>query len=389
MTSPVDDGLIIQGSEAKGTKITCLNVDAGLEHPEQWVGTYAIHVYNTTDVTLESVTATGGNGGILVNGSEVVLQSDELGDSVQLGGNGFGGIEVSKGENLTASSTLTIADNTDQDGKNVPTVLFNDSEVYGQPTIWVVKDQGSIANNSSVKLTSSDKIVKDQIQYYLDANNVVAPTVPVTKVTISSESLTLPQIGSKAKLSATVEPNDATNADVTWASSDESVATVDANGLVTAVKSGSATITATADGKQSAPCTVTVQNITKNDAINEVSDKISKLPSNPTQGQVQDAVQTVLGLNDETRKALSSDNIEKLDKLLESVSKNVTTTVAAPTAEPEVNANDKITEKPTVSGLLLAAGITGNETTSRVRPKLCVNSECECKTERNICSEAA
>ena len=25
----------------------------------------------------------------------------------------------------------------------------------------------------------------------------------------------------------------------------------------------------------------------------------------------------------------------------------------------------------------------------RVRPKLCVNSECECKTERNICSEAA
>lgn len=45
--------------------------------------------------------------------------------------------------------------------------------------------------------------------------------------------------------------------DLTWTSSDESVATVDANGLVTAVAPGTATITASVDEKTSATCTIT------------------------------------------------------------------------------------------------------------------------------------
>jgi|GEM_PF-1411418 len=163
-TDGVDDGLIV---EAADTEITCLNVDAGLENPNSWVGTYAIHVYNTTGVTLESVIATGGNGGILVNGSGVTLQSDDSGDSVQLFGNGFGGVEVSKGTGLETQSVLTIADQTG---------FINDTEAYGQPTIWLVNGQGSIVNNSSVKLTSSTDVVEGQTQYYLDDTHAVAPT---------------------------------------------------------------------------------------------------------------------------------------------------------------------------------------------------------------------
>ena len=45
---------------------------------------------------------------------------------------------------------------------------------------------------------------------------------------------------------------------ITWASSDESVATVDATGKVTGVKAGSATITASAEGATSAACVITV-----------------------------------------------------------------------------------------------------------------------------------
>ena len=66
--------------------------------------------------------------------------------------------------------------------------------------------------------------------------------------------------GETVQLTATVLPEDATDKTVTWASSDESVASVDENGLVTAVAPGAATITAMAnDGSNlSASCNITV-----------------------------------------------------------------------------------------------------------------------------------
>lgn len=64
--------------------------------------------------------------------------------------------------------------------------------------------------------------------------------------------------GDTLALIATVLPSNATNKTVAWESSDTDIATVDESGVVTAVGPGSATITATADGK-SATCDVTVE----------------------------------------------------------------------------------------------------------------------------------
>lgn len=80
-------------------------------------------------------------------------------------------------------------------------------------------------------------------------------TVAVESVTLNKTELTL-EVGGEETLTATVTPDNATNKTVTWSSSNNAVATV-ANGKVTAVAAGIATITATADGK-SATCTVTV-----------------------------------------------------------------------------------------------------------------------------------
>ena len=64
-------------------------------------------------------------------------------------------------------------------------------------------------------------------------------------------------VGGGLNLTVAVTPGDAEMPTITWTSSDETVATVDATGKVTAVKAGTATITATA-GELSATCTVTV-----------------------------------------------------------------------------------------------------------------------------------
>ena len=86
---------------------------------------------------------------------------------------------------------------------------------------------------------------------------VKAATVAVTSVTLDKSELVLTVGDAAVQLTATVKPDNATNADVDWTSSDVSVATVDGSGLVTAVADGTATITAKAGGK-SATCTVTV-----------------------------------------------------------------------------------------------------------------------------------
>ncbi|MBP3268038.1 MAG: Ig-like domain-containing protein, partial [Ruminococcus sp.] len=87
--------------------------------------------------------------------------------------------------------------------------------------------------------------------------NVDALTVSVTGVTLDKTTLSLVEGGSET-LTATVAPDDATNKNVTWSSDNTDVATV-ADGVVTAVAPGTATITVTTvDGSLTASCDVTV-----------------------------------------------------------------------------------------------------------------------------------
>ena len=88
---------------------------------------------------------------------------------------------------------------------------------------------------------------------------VTPEIVPVSQITLNKAETSI-SVGNSETLTATVAPENATNKALTWASSDEDVATVAPDGTVTAVKAGAATITATAaDGSgKSATCTVTV-----------------------------------------------------------------------------------------------------------------------------------
>ena len=80
---------------------------------------------------------------------------------------------------------------------------------------------------------------------------------PVSGVTVSQVSLAM-YVGESETITAKVEPNDAANKQITWSSSNESVATVE-NGKITAIKAGTATITVTTmDGAFTASCYVTV-----------------------------------------------------------------------------------------------------------------------------------
>ena len=81
---------------------------------------------------------------------------------------------------------------------------------------------------------------------------------PVKKIVLSDKSISLAR-GTIWRISAEVEPEDATNKNIVWSSSNNKVAMVSAGGVVTAISKGSAKITATAVDGSKATATVNVK----------------------------------------------------------------------------------------------------------------------------------
>ena len=88
------------------------------------------------------------------------------------------------------------------------------------------------------------------------------PAAPVNGIILNKTSGRV-AVGGTAQLTAAVRPSNASDPSVTWSSSDESIATVDGNGLVTGVSAGEAVITVTSNetGVSNA-CAITVVELT-------------------------------------------------------------------------------------------------------------------------------
>ncbi len=109
--------------------------------------------------------------------------------------------------------------------------------------------------------TDNKELYADNMEKYaLIPYNGKIVMVPAVHVSLDRDSLVLESEGETASLTATVTPAHAPVKDVTWTSSDETVATVDENGKVTATGKGEADITVTTVSpyRESDSCRVTV-----------------------------------------------------------------------------------------------------------------------------------
>lgn len=164
--------------------------------------------------------------------------------------------EITAGENVTLSATITPDNATNKE----VTFTVKEAETTGASisgnTLTTTKD-GTLTITATVANGAGESS-----DFTKDFTITVNPaTVAVTGVTLDKTTATV-NVGDTTQLNATVNPTDATNKNVTWSTSDGNVATVNNNGIVTGVKSGTATITVTTeDGSKTANCEVTVSNI--------------------------------------------------------------------------------------------------------------------------------
>ena len=158
---------------------------------------------------------------------------------------------------VTLSKTeLTL--NKGQSAKLFVTVEPND---FTDATKWKTSDSAvaTIADDGTVKAVGVGTATVSFIAGNTKASCTVTVLQPVTRLSFTKSSYELDG-GDTVQLAVNISPEDAANKDIVFSSSDESVATVDQAGLVTALKKGTATITvAVQDGSGcTATCKITV-----------------------------------------------------------------------------------------------------------------------------------
>lgn len=165
--------------------------------------------------------------------------------------------------------------------------------------------------------------------------------VEVSSVTLNKTELPL-YVGESESLSVTVKPDDATYKTVSWSSSDPSIAKVE-NGTVTAVKKGTATITATA-GDKSASCSVVVSER----VIPVSSVELNKTSLDLVEGDIETLTATVKP-NDATDKTISwstsNPSVAKVDNGTVTAVKEGTATITATAGEKSASCNVTVSAK--------------------------------------------
>ena len=265
---------------------TVINIDGG------------IVTATCSDDALETLGGAGIGGGGAANSSVAITISG--GTVTATGGKGADGIgngggksssaqpaTFSTGEDGNAVIYATAGEGTDteaivgkDDTSNWRGVIFlgNDGKIYGDSVTpnenFSVPESSTLTIESGKTLVVADEITLTNEGTITGSGSIrlygtltgkgtiesVQQVHPVRNLSLSETNLNMTVGDEPATLTATVEPTDATNPTVTWSSSNDSVVTV-ADGKVTAVAAGSATITAISvdDPDIKATCAVTVK----------------------------------------------------------------------------------------------------------------------------------
>jgi len=217
---------------------------------------------DATDKTV--IWATSNNDVVLVDGNGKIT-AENVGTATITATTGDGKLsaicEVTVGISI---STLTL-DKTEliliKGTEEILTATVDPPDTTENKTVEWISSKPTVADvDSTGRITAIEggtAVITAQVGSHVD-ECVVTVIVPATGISLNKSAFTLPK-GTHGGLTATITPEDATDKAVEWTSSDESIATVDSDGKITALSVGVAVITAKShDGGFTAECTVSV-----------------------------------------------------------------------------------------------------------------------------------
>lgn len=249
--------------------VTGIEVANDYQHMGLFVGgsgkiRYSVLPGNATNTNVtfkslnEKVATVDANGvvtGVSEGNADIVITTEEGGFeakcTVRVDGIDARGIErvgdktVTMGLNQTRQLQVKITPS-DTTNKNVQWTSSNNS-------VATVDSNGGVTSKNS-----GSTIITVTTHNGLKTEFFIEVETPVTNITLNSNEINL-NPGGTFKLDATVNPSNASNKNIKWISANESIATVDQSGNVTADVAGTTYISAvSADGKVVATCTVNV-----------------------------------------------------------------------------------------------------------------------------------
>lgn len=217
------------------------NIYAKKDHGSRPVG---LKIDSNTAEDLDGYISIEDNGAILKAGGKLDKVYVLTGSTVEIDTNVKNLYVNAKTEKITIKSGVTVDKLIVSSNAAKDSTITNDGKINELNTSQDIKVDGS--GTIKDKTGSGDVIIGQE------------QNISVTGVTLNETTATV-EAGNKYQLTATVQPTNATNQKVTWSSDNTDIATVDADGLVTAVKEGTANITVTTeDGSKTATCAVTV-----------------------------------------------------------------------------------------------------------------------------------
>lgn len=158
---------------------------------------------------------------------------------------------------LPSTATVSVGNSA-----NISVSYTPDNANSGKEVTWTSSNTlvASVNNGNVTGISAGTSTITAKTKSGLTASCLVTvKNVLVESVSLSETEVELTLNGTK-QLTATISPSNATNKEVTWSSSNSTVASVNANGVITAGSTtGTAVITvATKDGNKTATCAVTV-----------------------------------------------------------------------------------------------------------------------------------
>ena len=257
--------VIVKRSDVLATSVSLNKTSTKISVGQKETLTATINPNNTTDkkvswISSDDSIATVTNGVVVAKkeGSVVITAKTSNGKTATCK------VIVKANDSNIYADTITLNETSvqiDIGQKEILTAIINPENTTDKKVEWtssdesvatvtngvvVAKKEGSVvitAKTSNGKTATCKVVVKD-------------PTIYANTISLNKSSTQI-SIGQKETLTATINPNNTTDKKVNWTSSDESIATV-INGVVTAKKNGTVTITAKTSNGKSATCKVIV-----------------------------------------------------------------------------------------------------------------------------------